>query len=226
MFHFSLLAVSENATDVVSYVSLGIIALCAVILAIACIKSSKFTTRSIAYAGVCLAASFTLSFIKISPVQYGGSITLASFVPLLIYTYAYGPIKGLFVGTLFGLLNFVSNPYILTPMTFVLDYILAFASISLMGFAKKLGNLSTCSKVLLGTLFVYVARFTFHLISGFIYFAEDAIWVDLPTTNAFVYSLIYQSVYVPADFAICAIVLAVLSKTKTLDRLLAVGRKD
>lgn len=226
MFHFSLLAVSENATDVVAYVSLGIIALCAVILAIACIKSSKFTTRSVAFAGVCLAASFTLSFIKISPVQYGGSITLASFVPLLIYAYAYGPLKGLFVGTLFGLLNFISGPYILTPMTFVLDYILAFASISLIGFAKYLGKLSTCSKVLLGTLFVYLARFIFHLISGFIYFAEDAIWVDLPTPNAFVYSLIYQLVYVPADFAICAIALAVLSKTKTLDRLLTVARKD
>jgi len=226
MFLFSLLAVSEQTTEIVNYVSLGVIALAVVILALTCIKASKFTTRSIAFGGICLAASFTLSFLKVSPVQYGGSITLASFVPVLIYAYAYGPLKGLLVGAIFGLLNFISGPYILTPMTFILDYILAFASIGLMGFAKNFGKLSTATKVVLGTVLVYVARFIFHLISGFIYFAEDAIWVDLPTPNAFVYSLIYQAVYVPADCLIATVVMVVLAKTKTLDTLLAMTKKQ
>ena len=220
MFSFSLLsAVSKQTTDIVAWVSLGAIAVLIISLVLICIFNKKYTTTEIAYAGVCLAASFALSFVKVSPVQYGGSITLASFVPLLIYAYKFGPIKGTIAGILLGLFNFISDPYILTPFTFILDYLLAFASIGLMGFAPKLGKLSLSAKVAIGTVIVFVARFIFHLISGFLYFAEGAIWVDLPATNMFLYSFIYQCVYLPADCAICVGVLIALAKTKTLDKL-------
>ncbi len=220
-----LAAVSESATDIVTWVSIAAIAVLVVALAIVCVFGKKYSTNELAYAGICLASSFVLSFLKVSPVQYGGSITLASFVPLLIYAYKFGVIRGMLSGIVLGLLNFISSPYILTPMTFILDYVLAFASIGLMGLAPKFGKLSLTSKVILGTVLVYVARFIFHLVSGFIYFAEDAIWVDLPTPNAFVYSFIYQCVYLPADCVICAAVLTVLAKTGTLDRLFAMMTK-
>lgn len=220
MFHFSQLsAVSDRATNIVTWVSLGAIAALIIALVLICIFNKKYTTTEIAYAGVCLAASFALSFIKISPVQYGGSITLASFVPLLIYAYKFGPVKATIAGIIFGLFNFISDPFILTPYTFILDYILAFASIGLMGFAPKFGKIPTAAKVAIGTVIVYVARFIFHLISGFLYFAEDAIWADIPTPNMFVYSFIYQCVYLPADCVICVGVLITLAKTKTLDKL-------
>ncbi|MDE7439789.1 MAG: energy-coupled thiamine transporter ThiT [Clostridia bacterium] len=221
MVHFSqLLAVSEKTTDIVKWVSLGAVALLIVILAATCIKGKRFSTAEIAYAGVCLAASFALSFVKFSPVQYGGSITLASFVPLLVYSYKFGPVKGTLAGLILGLFNFISDPYILTPLTFVLDYLLAFASIGLMGFAPKFGKLSITAKVSLGTVLVYVARFIFHLVSGFIYFAQDSVWVNLPAENMFVYSFIYQCVYLPADCVIAVCVLIALAKTKALDKLL------
>lgn len=221
MLSFSLLAaVSEQTTDIVTWVAIGCIALIAIGLALTSIFVKKYSTQEIAYAGVCLALSFALSFIKVSPVQYGGSITLASFVPLLIYAYKFGPVKGTLAGVMLGLFNFISDPYILTPLTFFLDYIFAFASIGLMGFAPKFGKLPLAAKVTIGTVLVYVARFIFHLLSGFIYFAENAIWVDLPMPNMFVYSFIYQCVYLPADCAICAIALFAMAKAKALDRLL------
>lgn len=221
MYSFSLLAaVSEQTTDIVTWVAIGCIALLAIGLALMCIFIKKYSTHEIAFAGICLALSFALSFIKVTPVQLGGSITLASFVPLLIYAYKFGPVKGTLAGIILGLFNFISGPYILTPLTFFLDYVFAFASIGLMGFAPKLGKLSLAAKVTIGTVLVYVARFIFHLLSGFIYFAENSIWVDLPTPNMFVYSFIYQCVYLPADCAICAIVLFATAKTKALDRLL------
>ena len=226
MFHFSLLAaVSETATDVVTWVSLGAIAALVIALVLICIFNKKFTTAEIAYAGVCLAASFALSFIKVSPVQYGGSITLASFVPLLIYAYKFGPVKATIAGIIFGLFNFISDPFILTPMTFILDYVLAFASIGLMGFAPKLGKLPQAAKATIGTVLVYVVRFIFHLVSGMIYFAEDSVWANIPTPNAFVYSFIYQCVYLPADCVIAIGVLLILVKTKTLDKLLNMMNK-
>lgn len=216
----NLLATAEEMTELMTWILIGVIAVLVIVTAVICIVNKKFSTREIAYAGVCLAASFVLSFIKFTPVQYGGSITLASFVPVLIYAYKYGAIKGTLVGLIFGLLNFISGGYFLTPLSFVLDYPLAFASIGLMGFAPKFGKLPLAAKVSIGTVLVYVLRFIFHMLSGFIYFAEDAIWVDLPTTNMFVYSFLYQCVYIPADCVISAVVLVILAQTKALDRLL------
>ena len=72
---------------------------------------------------------------------------------------------------------------------------------------------------------VYVARFIFHLLSGFIFFAEDSVWANIPQSNMFVYSFIYQCVYLPADCAICVAVLLILVKTKVFDKLLELMSK-
>lgn len=221
----SLLDVSEHTTEIVKWVSLGAVFLLLGIIALICFKGKKkrYDAKHIAAAGLTLGLSFALSYVKISPLAFGGSITLASFVPVLIYAYVYGVVDGLIMGLMFGLLNFISGPYILTPFTFILDYLLAFASIGIMGIAKKFTKKTTFN-VVLGTIFVFILRFMFHLISGVIYFMQDAVWVDLPDwalSNAFVYSFIYQSVYVPADCAIATIVMYVLAKTKVLEKLTA-----
>lgn len=216
----TLMAVSEQTAETVKWVSLGAIALLVIVITLLCVFNRKFSSREVAFAGVCLAASFALSFIKISPVQFGGSITLASFVPLLVYAYKYGFVKGTLAGFILGLFNFISDGYMLTALTFILDYLLAFASIGLMGFAPKFGKLPVTAKVSIGTALVFAVRFAFHLFSGFIYFAENAIWVNLPADNMFLYSFIYQCVYLPADCAICIAVLAALAKTGALGRLL------
>lgn len=225
MLQFSLLEVSEQTTDIVKWVSLGAVFVLLGVIAAICLKGKKrYDAKHIAFAAVTVALSFALSYAKFSPVPYGGSITIASFVPVLIYAYAYGVIDGLLVGLTFGLLNFISGPYILTPFTFILDYLLAFASIGFMGIAKKFTKKTTFN-VVLGTLGVYIIRFIFHLISGIIYFNEDAIWVNLPgwaVSGPFVYSFIYQCIYIPADCAIAIVVLYILAKTKVLDRLLQI----
>jgi thiamine transporter len=205
------------------WISVAAVVLLLGVIALICFKSQKnYDAKHIAAAGITIALSFALSYAKISPVQYGGSITFASFVPVLIYAYVYGLADGLLAGIIFGLLNFISGPYILTPLTFILDYPLAFASIGLMGIASKFTKKQTFN-VVLGTIGVYVIRFIFHWISGIIYFQENAIWVSLPEWafgNAFIYSFIYQCIYLPADCAIAAVCLYILSKTKVLDRLI------
>lgn len=226
MFLSSLLDVSEQTTEIVKWVSLGTVFVLLGVIAAICfsVKKRAYDAKHIAAAGVTVGLSFALSYAKISPVPLGGSITLASFVPVLVYAYVYGIVDGLLAGTIFGLLNFISGPYILTPFTFILDYLLAFASIGFMGAAKKFTKKQTFN-VVLGAVGVYAIRFIFHLISGVIYFMNDAVWVDLPAwamSNAFIYSLIYQLIYIPADCAIAAIILYLLAKTKVLDKLLKI----
>ena len=223
MYLFTLLEVSDKATKIVQRISIAAVVLLLAVIAVICFnfKGKKYDAKRIAFAGLSVGLSFALSNVKVSPVTYGGSITLASFVPVLIYAYVYGFADGLLIGLIHGLLNFISDPYILTPMTFILDFLLAFASIGIMGFAHKFTKKTTFN-VVLGTVAVFSVRFIFHLISGIIYFANDSIWVSLPSwalDNAFIYSFIYQCVYIPADCAIAAVVLYVIAKTKTMDRL-------
>ena len=124
MFLYSLLEVSEQTTNVVKWISVaGVVLLLGVIALIGFLKNGKrLDSKKIAFAGICVSMSFTLAILKVSPIQYGGSITLASFVPILIFAYVYGLADGLLVGLIHGLLNFIEDPYILTPATFLFDY--------------------------------------------------------------------------------------------------------
>ncbi len=70
MFNFSLLAaVSTQTTEIVTWVSIGVIAVLAIVFALLCIFVKKYSTHEIAYAGVSLALSFALSFIKFTPAR-------------------------------------------------------------------------------------------------------------------------------------------------------------
>ena len=223
MFLYSHILLAADTTQTVTWISIvAVVALFAVI-ALICFKGAKkYDAKHIAFAGLTIGLSFALSFAKFSLVNNGGSITLASMVPLLIYTYFYGVIDGLLAGSIFGLLNFLSGPWLLTPMTFLLDYPLAYASIGLMGFAGKVLKNKPTLSVALFVLLVYAVRFCFHLCSGAIYFMQNEIYVEFPEwalNGPFVYSFIYQCLYLPADCAISLGVMLPLSKTRVLDRL-------
>ena len=227
MVLYSLLEFSAKATNVVKWISVGAVVVLLALIGIFGFsqkkKKARYDAKRIAFAGVCVASSFVLALIKFKPVQYGGSITLASFVPILIYAYVYGPWEGFIVGLIHGLLNFIESPYILTPATFILDYLLAFASVGIMGFFGKMKkNGPSALPLILGCVCVFSARFFAHLGSGMIFFLQDAVWVSLPNwamSNAFVYSLIYQCVYIPADALIATMVLLFLKKAGVLDKL-------
>ena len=230
MYLYSLLEVSEQTTNVVKWISVvGVLLVLGVIALIGFLQNGKrFDSKKIAFAGICVSMSFTLAVIKVSPVQYGGSITLASFVPILIYAYVYGPLDGVLVGFIHGLLNFIEDPYILTPATFIFDYLLAFMSVGVMGFFGKIQRKEKgCLPIVLGCVAVFSLRFISHLFSGMIFFTQNAVWVSLPNWamgNAFIYSFIYQCIYVPLDAVIATAALIALCKTGALDKLTAIMR--
>ena len=232
MFLYSLLEVSEQTTSIVRWISVaGVVIVLALIGVIGFFRDKKsWNAKKIAFAGICVCMSFTLALVKFSPVQSGGSITIASFVPILVFAYVYGAVDGFLIGLIHGLLNFIEDPFILTPATFVFDYLLAFMSVGIMGFFGKLPRKEKqCLPVVLGCIAVFSARFVSHLFSGMIFFSQNAVWVDFPawaTSNAFVYSFIYQCIYVPADAIIATFTTCVLCKTGVLDKLALLMRKS
>ena len=213
--------VEESFTNTVTYFSIAIIAILIVALGIMLARKT-LAAKDIAYAGVAISLSFALSFVKVTPVLYGGSITLASFAPLLIYAYYFGFAKALVCGLIFGLLQFIQDPYILTPATFMLDYLLAFASISIMGlFSKFKLNAKT---IVLGTTASILFRFLMHFISGILYFNHGSIWVNLPADSAVAYSLLYQTVYLIPDLIICLTAMLLLHKMRVIEQIKPKGK--
>ena len=231
----SLLAVSEKTTQTVRWISIG--GVLVLLLAIALIghfssreqQSKTRSAKEVAFAGICVATSFTLALLKIPTIESGGSITIASFVPIMLYAYVFGPTKGFMVGLIHGLLNFIEDPYILTPATFVFDYLLAFMSVGVMGFFGKMPRKERgFLPLLLGCICVFSIRFLSHLCSGMIFFMQDSIWVSFPAWamgNAFIYSLIYQCVYIPADAIIATLAMLALCKSGAIDSLLKIMKK-
>ena len=228
MFLYSLLEVSEKTTNLVKWISVGGVAL--VLLLIGLISflqnGKKIQAKRVAFAGICAAMSFVLALLKVSPVQYGGSITLASFVPIMIYAYAFGVGEGLLLGLVHGLLNFIEDPFILTPATFIFDYLLAFASVAMMGlFSKMKRKEKGVAPLLLGCACVFALRFISHFLSGAIFFMEGEASGEFPAwanANAF----IYQLIYIPADFLIAALALFALAKTGAVDSLQKLLKKQ
>ncbi|MBR2384770.1 MAG: energy-coupled thiamine transporter ThiT, partial [Clostridia bacterium] len=70
---------------------------------------------------MCVALSFALSYIKLFEMPQGGSVTLFSMLPIMLFSYIYGMKKGLLVGVIYGLLQAVQDPYIIHPAQFLLD---------------------------------------------------------------------------------------------------------
>ena len=83
--------------------------------------------------------------------------------------------------------------------------------------------------LVLGCICVFSMRFLSHLFSGMIFFMQDSVWVSLPDWamgNAFIYSFIYQCIYVPADAILATLVIVALCKTGVLDNLCKIMKKS
>jgi thiamine transporter len=146
-------------------------------------------------------------------------------LPISIFAYAFGLAPALLVGLIYGLLQFIQNPYIFSYATFLLDFLLAFSSIAMMPIIKKLlGDKKYTPAIAI--CFVFLVRFIFHFMSGLIYFDNGGIWANLPQDNAFIYSFLYQITYLLPDLVVNLIVLIPLIKTNKFELLLKYMNKN
>lgn len=190
---------TANVNQVALYVCAA--ALVAVLVAGALFFGRKdrrgFDSRCIALAGVCVGMSFALSYVKLFEMPQGGSITLVSLLPLMIFSYIYGIKKGVPAGFVYGILQAIQGAqYIIHPAQLLLDYPLAFAMIGFSGLfagmdAVKLPQI----RFALGAIVATLLRFVSHVLSGAFAFEAYA-----GGANVWMYSLAYNS-FVFVDIA-------------------------
>ena len=103
---------------------------------------------------------------------YGGAVTAASMLPIIIAGYRHGLKWGLitsFTYSILQLLTGLSNVSYATSTTamiaiILLDYIVAFTVLGLLGVVKK--NKHQTGALVLGTLIVCLLRYLCHFITG------------------------------------------------------------
>lgn len=163
------------------------------------------TSRVIAEIAIFVALATALSQIIIFQLPQGGSITLASMVPIIWLALRRGPKIGLFAGAVYGLVQLAVMPQIYYLPQVLLDYPLAFGCLGLAGFFQK-------RWALVGVTVAITGRFIMHLISGVLFFASYA-----PAgMNPWVYSAIYNGSYLVPELVISLFVIFLLQKSKAL----------
>ena len=167
-------------------------------------------TRTLIESAIMVAIATVLSMIKLLDLPYGGSVTIASMLPIVIIAYRHGIRAGLTAGFVFGiiqqLLGLNTLSYVTTWQSVVavimLDYIVAFLVIGFGGLFRKAGYISQPSAIMLGTVTVCILRYICHVISG------ATVWAGLsiPTEAALWYSIGYNATYMVPETIVTATV--------------------
>lgn len=189
-----------------------------VVIATLTILTGKYTgsankTKTIAYASICIALSYALSFVKFFTMgANGGSITFASLLPLMIFAYCFGAKKGLFAGVIYGVLQFLQSPQVYQGMQVLLDYPIAFGAIGLAGIFKNARfTKNEFVKFALGAFVAVLLRYIAHVLSGYYVFSSWA-WEGY---GALAYSVVYN-LFCFVDLAIVLIPAFGIFSSKTV----------
>lgn len=171
------------------------------------------TSVTLVECAILIAMAFVLSFIKIIDMPFGGSVTAASMLPIIIAGYRHGFKWGMITGFAYSLLQLLlglENVSYATSTTaaiaiIMLDYIVAFTVLGLLGIFRR--NRHQTGVLVIGTFVVCFIRFICHFITGCTVWAG----VSIPTADGALYSLVYNAAYMIPETVVTVYVIALLS---------------
>ncbi len=191
----------------------ALVAAILILLILACYltgENKRVQTKPLVFAAVAMALGMITSFMKLFEAPMGGSVTLFSMLFICCIGYWYGLRTGLITGFAYGLLQLISDPYIISLPQMITDYLLAFGALGLSGlFCNKKNGL------IKGYIIGVLGRYLFAFLSGLIFFAAYAKGSGM---SAPVYSLAYNGSYLGCEAAMTLIVLAIPAVNKAFAR--------
>ena len=169
----------------------------------------KFNLRMMTEGAVMIALAFVLSNIKIYKMPQGGSVTLGGYVPLFVFALRWGTVPGMIVGLLYGCLDFIVDPYVLTPIQALLDYPIAYMTLGLAGLGKsdKTDNGEVNIRMIIGILIGGGMRLFAGLLSGVVFFAQGFIETGI---NPWIGSLIYNASYAVPNTILAIVIIFII----------------
>ena len=159
-------------------------------------------TKILVEGAVMVALATVLSFIRVFKLPWGGSITLLSMLPIVLFSIRRGVSWGLIVSFVYSLVQFAQGVmdglfgWGLTPGMLIacilLDYLGAFTVLGIAGCFRKKGLPGWIG----GITLAIVLRFILHFLSGVvIWHSFGELWSGFATDNIYLYSFLYNGCY-------------------------------
>jgi len=192
-------------------------------------------TKRLVTTAMLIAIGTVLSIFQPFQLPFGGGITIASMLPVVIIAYCYGTRWGLFSAFIFSLMQLLlglktvsafflpgESQMVLYKAVLIclLDYILAYTVLGFGGIFKKRVKSGICA-LTLGAIFAPFLRYIVHIISGAIFFGSWAEWfftqdgfyaigktiMETFSGNglALIYSIFYNGTYMLPEIIITAL---------------------
>ena len=188
---------------------------------------SKNKTKILVEGAVMVALATVLSYVRVYRLPWGGSITLLSMLPIVLFSIRRGLGAGLTVSFVFSLVQFTQGivdgifGWGLTPGMLIacilLDYVLAYTSLGIAGIFRNKGAAGWLG----GTILAVFIRFLFHFLSGVvIWHSYGELWNGFSTDNTVLYSLLYNGSYMLPEMIFTGIGAYVLFKVPQTRKLL------
>lgn len=189
----------------------ALVALGAILIAVSR-KQQKWSAKMIASGALAIALSFVLSCIRLYRMPTGGSVTLGSMLPLMLFSVSYGMGPGLLAGLAYGLLQYLQGGWWLNVWQFILDYLLAFAALGLAGIAKDKGDKWMYLSIPIAAL----GRAVCAILAGLMWVAgsapEDLVIGSTQFSSPLLYSVVYNGAYLIPDTLICLVLAFIVGK--------------
>jgi len=183
-------------------------------------------TRILVEGAVMLALATALSFIQIYKLPWGGSITLFSMLPIVLFSIRRGVKMGLTVAFLYSLIQFFQGiidglfgwgltPGMLIACIFI-DYIIAFTVLGLAGLFRNKKTVGWIG----GIAMAVTLRFVMHFLSGVVIWESfGELWDGFSTESSVVYSLLYNGSYMLPELLLTTVVAIVLLNVPHVQKL-------
>lgn len=175
-------------------------------------KTKKLTLSAVMVA--LSAVLVILSKLVPAPWMQGGSITLASMVPIIAASIVIDLKWGIFTGIVFSIIQMLTGFYPPPTQDFLsfflvimLDYVMAFGVLGLAGLFYRLMNKKLWAVPVSGII-VTTLRYVCHILSGILIWGVYA----QEGQTVLAYSITYNGSYMIPEIIITGVVLTILSK--------------
>ena len=187
-------------------------------------KNKKLTVMT--ESAIMLALAFALSSAKLFEMPLGGSVTVASMLPIMLVSFKWGNRAGLVTAFLYSITQALQAlasgnvfPYCEGLDTLIIcivfDYIFPFTILGLAGaFCGKFKN--TNIDFIVGASFVVFLRFCSHFLTGVYIWGQ---WAP-DGMGKFIYSFLYNGGFLGVDFAILMVVLVLMLRSEEIKKLI------
>ncbi|MGI6264815.1 MAG: energy-coupled thiamine transporter ThiT [Acutalibacteraceae bacterium] len=163
---------------------------------------------------IMIALGTVLSIFKIVDLPYGGSVTIAHMLPVILIAYRHGTAWGFLTGAVYGLLqmflgikNLMGADLVSVIAILLLDYVVAYMATGLGGLFRR-SKWSQGAALAGGAFLACAARYLCHAIAGATVWASWGV-----TAGAIEYSLIYNATYMIPETIVTVVAAAYIGST-------------